>query len=130
MPSVDVVTPTKEENDVSTHRKAPSIAGGYGVMRGHGDCGNRHWRGRCQRGSVGSASPAGPGGLGATPAATGMGTASATLLGAAASSARALYSVPSLLTGSVRREVTADAVDAANDDGVHSVSMRFGEILS
>jgi hypothetical protein len=70
-------------------------------MRGYGNCRNRHWRGRCQRGSVGSA-PARPRRLGTTPAA-GMGTAPATVLGSAASSARALYSVSALLSGSVRR---------------------------
>ena len=79
---------------------------------------------------MGSATaPARPGGLGTTPAATGMGTAAAGMGTASAatgmgtaSSAADLYSVPSLLTGSVRREVTADAVDAADGGPVSTAS--------
>ena len=43
--SVDVVTPMKGDDDGTTHRQAPSIFGGYGVMRGNGSC-----RGRTRRG--------------------------------------------------------------------------------
>ena len=96
MASVDGVTPTKGDNDGIPYRQAPSIAGGYGVVRRYGDCRERHWRGHRGRGALGPAtSPARPGGLGATPAAADVGTATA--------SARTLSSVPSLLTGSVSK---------------------------
>jgi len=122
MASVDGVMPTKGDNDGIPHRQAPSTAGGYGIMWGYGDRRNRHWRGRCQRGLGGAAATAWPGGLGAT--ATRLGTTPATGMGTATASARTLSSVPSLLTGSVNREVTADAVDAANDEPVSTASAR------
>jgi hypothetical protein len=59
-------------------------------MRRYGDCRDRHWRGHRGRSAVGSATtPARPGSLGASPAATDVGTAT---------SAASLYPVPSLLT--------------------------------
>jgi hypothetical protein len=75
-------------------------------MRGYGDWRSWPWRGRRQRGPVGSAAATRTSFLGA----------------AAAASAASLCSLPSLLTGLVRREVTADAVDTTNDAGVHSAS--------
>ena len=60
-------------------------------MRRYGDCRDRHWRGHRGRGALGPAtSPARPGGLGPTPAATDVGTAT--------SATASLYPVPSLLT--------------------------------
>ena len=123
MASVDGVTPTKGDNDGIPYRQAPSIAGGYGVMWGYGDRRDRHWRGCCQRGLGGSAAAtAWPGGLGAT--ATRLGTTPATGMGTTPASAGTLSSVPSLLTGSVSSEVTADAVDAANGEPVSTASAR------
>ena len=60
-------------------------------MRRYGDCRDRHWRGHRGRGALGPATaPARPGGLGATPAAADVGTATGATAG--------LYPVPSLLT--------------------------------
>jgi hypothetical protein len=60
-------------------------------MRRYGDCRDWHWRGHRGRGALGPAtSPARPGGLGATPAAADVGTAT--------SATASLYPVPSLLT--------------------------------
>ena len=68
-------------------------------MRGYGYRRDRHWCGRCERGSLGSAAtPAGSRGLGSTPAAAGVGTASATGVGTATPAATGLYPIPSLLT--------------------------------
>jgi hypothetical protein len=123
MASVEGVTPTKGDSDGIPYRQAPSIAGGYGVMRGYGDRRNRHWRGRCQRGLGGPPPPpTGPVAWGPPPPA--WGTTPATGMGTATASARTLSSVPSLLTGSVSREVTADAVDAANDEPVSTALAR------
>ena len=71
---------------------------------------------RVSRGPVGSAT--------ATARSRGVGAAAATRAGflGAAASAASLCSIPSLLTGLVSREVTADAVDTADDAGVHSAS--------
>jgi hypothetical protein len=69
-------------------------------MRRYGDCCDGHWRGHRGRGALGPAtSPARPGGLGPTPAATDVGTAtSATDVGTATSATASLYPVPSMLT--------------------------------
>jgi hypothetical protein len=64
------------------------------------------WCGCRQRGPVGSTAA----------------TARSRGVGPAATSAASLCSIPSLLTGLISREVTADAVDTTDDVGVHSAS--------
>jgi len=78
----------KGDNDGTTHRQAPSIIGGYGVMRGNGNCRGWTWRGCRRRGPVGSAT--------ATARSGGLGAAAST---ASAASVASLCSIPSLLTG-------------------------------
>ena len=68
-------------------------------MRRYGDCRDLLWRGHRGRSAVRSATtPARPCSLGASPAATDVGSAAATDVGSATSAAASLYPVPSLLT--------------------------------
>jgi hypothetical protein len=74
------------DDDGTTHRQAPPIFGGYGVMQGNGNCRSRPGRGCRQRGPVGSATATRSDGLGA-----------AASVDSAAPSA-SLCSIPSRLT--------------------------------